>query len=116
MSRIFEAPGGSHWRRFASRPTAGTGRETPRHFAISMKEMGFSKACRSQPGPAWHGVIGPVGLVQQVSRRPNMRNQALIPSFQRPPSKVVIRRVASYEQELLQVMRESLAAFDLRVK
>jgi uncharacterized protein (DUF362 family) len=45
-----------------------------------------------------------------------MRNQALIPSFQRPPSKVVIRRVASYEQELLQVMRESLAAFDLRVK
>jgi uncharacterized protein (DUF362 family) len=45
-----------------------------------------------------------------------MRNQTLIPSFQRPPSKVVIRRVARYDQELLQVMRESLAAFDLRVK
>lgn len=45
-----------------------------------------------------------------------MRKQALIPSFQRPPSQVVIRRVARYEQELLQVMRESLAVFDLRLK
>jgi uncharacterized protein (DUF362 family) len=45
-----------------------------------------------------------------------MRKQALIPSFQRPPSKVVIRRVAGYQQELLQVMRESLAVFDLRLK
>jgi uncharacterized protein (DUF362 family) len=45
-----------------------------------------------------------------------MRAQALIPSFQRPPSKVVIRRVATYEQDLLALMQESMAAFDLPVK
>jgi uncharacterized protein (DUF362 family) len=45
-----------------------------------------------------------------------MRDQKLIPSFQRPLSKVVIRRVGSYEQDLLSVMVESLAPFELRVK
>jgi uncharacterized protein (DUF362 family) len=45
-----------------------------------------------------------------------MRDQKLIPSFQRPPSKVVIRRVSSYEQDLLPVMVESLAPFELQVK
>jgi uncharacterized protein (DUF362 family) len=45
-----------------------------------------------------------------------MRDQKLIPSFQRPSSKVVIRRVGSYEQDLLSVMVESLAPFDLQVK
>lgn len=45
-----------------------------------------------------------------------MRDQRLIPSFQRPPSKVVIRRVANYEQDLLSVMVESLAPFELQVK
>jgi len=45
-----------------------------------------------------------------------MRQQTLIPSFQRPPSKVVIRRVADYEQDLSALIHESLAAFDLAVK
>jgi uncharacterized protein (DUF362 family) len=45
-----------------------------------------------------------------------MRNQTLVPSFQRPPSKVVIRRVASYEQDLSSMMQESLSVFDLSVK
>jgi len=45
-----------------------------------------------------------------------MRDQKLIPSFQRPVSKVVIRRVSSYEQDLLSVMVESLAPFELQVK
>ena len=45
-----------------------------------------------------------------------MRDQKLIPSFQRPSSKVVIRRVGSYEQDLLSVMFESLAPFELQVK
>lgn len=45
-----------------------------------------------------------------------MRDQKLIPSFQRPSSKVVIRRVGSYEQDLLSVMVESLAPFELQVK
>ena len=45
-----------------------------------------------------------------------MRNQSLIPSFQRPPSQVVIRRVTSYQQEIAAVMFESLAPFGLQVK
>jgi uncharacterized protein (DUF362 family) len=45
-----------------------------------------------------------------------MRERALIPSFQRPPSTVVIRRVANYEQDLLSVIQESLSVFQLPVK
>lgn len=45
-----------------------------------------------------------------------MREHTLIPSFQRPPSNVVIRRVADYEQDLASVIHESLAAFKLPVK
>src|ERR1700691_4693463 len=45
-----------------------------------------------------------------------MRQQTLIASFQRPPSKVVIRRVADYEQDLSALIHESLAAFNLPVK
>ena len=45
-----------------------------------------------------------------------MRDQTLVPSFQRPPSKVVIRRVANYEQDLCSLMHESLSVFDLPVK
>jgi uncharacterized protein (DUF362 family) len=46
----------------------------------------------------------------------SMRDHSLIPSFQRPPSKVVIRRVAKYEQDLASVIQESLAPFNLIVK
>jgi uncharacterized protein (DUF362 family) len=45
-----------------------------------------------------------------------VRNRELIPSFQRPASRVVIRRVANYEQELASVICESLAEFALQVK
>jgi uncharacterized protein (DUF362 family) len=45
-----------------------------------------------------------------------MRNQALIPSFRRPPSQVVIRKVSSYQHEIAAVMLESLAPFGLQVK
>jgi uncharacterized protein (DUF362 family) len=45
-----------------------------------------------------------------------MRDQALIPSFQRPPSSVVIRRAASYEQDLASLIFESVGAFNLAVK
>lgn len=45
-----------------------------------------------------------------------MRNQSLIPSFQRPVSQVVIRRVSSYQQEIAAVMFESLAPFGLQIK
>jgi uncharacterized protein (DUF362 family) len=45
-----------------------------------------------------------------------MRDQTLIPSFQRPPSRVVIRRVSSYQQEIATVMFESVAPFGLQVK
>ena len=46
-----------------------------------------------------------------------MREQTLIPSFQRPPSKVVIRRVANYEQDLsVVVRRKALSIFNLPVK
>src|ERR1700742_5268271 len=46
----------------------------------------------------------------------SMRNQSLIPSFQRPPSQVVIRRVTSYQVEIANLMFESLAPFGLQVK
>ena len=45
-----------------------------------------------------------------------MRDRALIPSFQRPPSRVVIRRAANYEQDLSSLIDESLRVFDLPVK
>jgi uncharacterized protein (DUF362 family) len=45
-----------------------------------------------------------------------MRNRTLIPSFQRPPSRVMIRRAASYEQELGTIIYESLVEFALPVK
>jgi uncharacterized protein (DUF362 family) len=45
-----------------------------------------------------------------------MRDTKLIPSFQRPPSRVVIRRVANYDQDLSAVIQESLAAFSLPIK
>src|ERR1700680_2342252 len=45
-----------------------------------------------------------------------MRNRALIPWFQRPASKVLIRRAANYEQELETLIYESLVEFALPVK
>jgi uncharacterized protein (DUF362 family) len=45
-----------------------------------------------------------------------MRTSSLIPSFQRPPSNVVIRRVANYEQDLASAIFESLAVFNLPVR
>jgi uncharacterized protein (DUF362 family) len=44
-----------------------------------------------------------------------MRNPPLIPSFQRPPSSVVIRRAANYELDLASLIYESLAVFKLPV-
>jgi uncharacterized protein (DUF362 family) len=46
----------------------------------------------------------------------NTRNRTLIPSFQRPASRVMIRRAASYEQELGTLIYESLVEFALPVK
>lgn len=46
----------------------------------------------------------------------NVRNQQLMPSFQRPPSRVMIRKVADYERELGDVITESLREFKLPVK
>jgi uncharacterized protein (DUF362 family) len=45
-----------------------------------------------------------------------MRDQTLIPSFQRPPSKVVIRRAANYEQDLSLLILEGLSVFNPPVK
>jgi len=45
-----------------------------------------------------------------------MRIRTLIPSFQRPASRVMIRRAASYEQELGTLIYESLVEFALPVK
>jgi uncharacterized protein (DUF362 family) len=44
------------------------------------------------------------------------RARALIPSFQRPPSRVVIRRAANYQEDLNSFIYESLRVFDLPVK
>jgi uncharacterized protein (DUF362 family) len=45
-----------------------------------------------------------------------MRDTKLVPSFQRPPSAVVIRRVANYDQDLSAVIQESLSAFRLPIQ
>jgi len=45
-----------------------------------------------------------------------MRERSLIPSFQRPPSKVVIRRAADYHHDLASLVLESLSEFQLPVK
>src|ERR1700731_3301374 len=45
-----------------------------------------------------------------------MHNRRLIPSFQRPPSRVMIRRAASYEQELGTLIYEALVEFALPVR
>ena len=44
-----------------------------------------------------------------------MRDRTLTPSFQRPPSKVLIRRAAGYDQDLASVVFESLREFQLPV-
>jgi uncharacterized protein (DUF362 family) len=44
------------------------------------------------------------------------RTVSLVPSFQRPSSNVVIRRVANYEQDLAQVIFESLGVFNLPIR
>jgi uncharacterized protein (DUF362 family) len=46
----------------------------------------------------------------------NIRNRQLIPSFQRPGSRVLIRRAASYQQELGELILESLREFNLPVQ
>src|ERR1700719_2481705 len=46
----------------------------------------------------------------------NMRNRRVIPAFQRPRPRVMIRRAASYEQELGTLIYESLVEFALPVK
>src|SRR5215472_4805468 len=45
-----------------------------------------------------------------------MRDRTLIPSFQRPPSKVLIRRAAGYDQDLSPLVFDSLREFQLPVK
>jgi len=46
----------------------------------------------------------------------NVRNTQLIPSFSRPPSHVLIRRAARYEEDLFVIIHESLREFALPVK
>src|SRR6201985_1462389 len=46
----------------------------------------------------------------------NQRNRDLIPSFSRPASRVMIRRAARYEEDLLALIYESLSQFHLPVK
>jgi uncharacterized protein (DUF362 family) len=46
----------------------------------------------------------------------NQRRAELVPSFQRPPSTVLIRRAANYEQGLASLIYESLVEFRLPVK
>lgn len=46
----------------------------------------------------------------------NRRNQQLIPSFQRPASRVLIRRAADYQHELGSIILESLKEFQLPVR
>jgi uncharacterized protein (DUF362 family) len=45
-----------------------------------------------------------------------MRNRMLIPSFQRPNSRVAIRRAASYQEELSSLIHETFMSFTLPVK
>jgi uncharacterized protein (DUF362 family) len=44
-----------------------------------------------------------------------MRDRVLIPSFQRPPSNVIIRRATNYEQDLTSLIYDSLREFRLPV-
>ena len=46
----------------------------------------------------------------------NQRNRQLIPSFSRPASRVMIRKAARYEEDLLALIYESLCEFSLPVK
>ena len=46
----------------------------------------------------------------------NSPNTALSPSFARPPSRVAIRRAASYDVDLLPILRETLREFDLPLR
>jgi uncharacterized protein (DUF362 family) len=46
----------------------------------------------------------------------NLRNRQLIPSFNRPPARVLIRKVGRYEEDLLAILYESLVEFHLPIK
>jgi uncharacterized protein (DUF362 family) len=43
-------------------------------------------------------------------------HKSLLPSFNRPPSRVAIRRAASYQADLAALLEETLGAFDLQVQ
>jgi len=43
-------------------------------------------------------------------------HNSLLPSFKRPPSRVAIRRAASYQADLAAILEETLRAFDLPVQ
>ena len=43
-------------------------------------------------------------------------HNSLLPSFKRPPSRVAIRRAASYQADLAALLEETLRAFDLPVQ
>jgi len=46
----------------------------------------------------------------------NQRSAQLIPSFQRPASRVIIRRASSYQQDLEAIILESLGQFQMQVR
>jgi uncharacterized protein (DUF362 family) len=46
----------------------------------------------------------------------NRRNRQLVPSFSRPPARVLIRKATSYQQELFALIFESIRDFQLPVK
>ena len=80
-----------------------------------------SQISRERPGRwrgvAWLSANGRAGWARIVRKVDvTMRDHTLIPSFQRPPSKVVIRRAANYEQDLSLLIQESLSVFNPPVK
>ena len=46
----------------------------------------------------------------------NLRSRQLVPSFQRPPSRVLIRKAFNYQQDLAVLIHESLCEFNLLVQ
>src|SRR5262250_2080394 len=85
-------------------------------FAAGLVRGSAARAGNSRSRLGRSRIEFPSFLARRSGVTMNVRNRELIPSFSRPPSRVMIRKVARYEEDLLAIIHESLREFALPIK
>src|SRR5215471_15470458 len=85
-------------------------------FAAGLVRGSVARAGNSRRRLGRSRIESPSFLARRAGVAMNVRNRELVPSFSRPPSRVMIRKVARYEEDLLAIIHESLREFSLHVK